>query len=154
MLSYFVFQLKNTFYLNYNIISSTPHFPSAPFRLQTPSIRFPFSHPQPYPAALFTLCPTPIQTFPTIGEGSLLLRYEFAFAPLRPASASPTQPPLNRIINNPTANNQQTNIALIANHTPPVTTLPPIIARLLIAPAPFPVHHEPTPCKRHVHPQG
>ena len=71
MLFHFVFQLKNTFYLNYNIIFSTPHFPSPPFRLQTPTIRHQFSHPQPYPAALFALRPTPIQTFPTIGEGSL-----------------------------------------------------------------------------------
>ncbi len=71
MLFYFVFQLKNVFHLNHYIIFSTPHFPSAPFRLQTPSICFPFSPPQPYPSALFALCPTPIQTFTTIGEGSL-----------------------------------------------------------------------------------
>ncbi len=129
MLFYFVFQHRNVFYLNYNIISSTPHFPSAPFRLQTPTFRFPFSPPHPYPAALFALCPTPIQTVPSIGEGSLWLRCRFASAGLRFAPSTAPKPNLPRIISKSTTNNPQPDNILNANHIPPVTNHHPFPRR-------------------------
>ena len=89
---HFVFQYKNIIHLNHNIIFSTPHFPSAPFRLLMPSIRHQFSHPQPYPAALFALCPTPIQTVPTIGK----VRCRFAMGSLSLRSSRPPLRPFNR----------------------------------------------------------